>query len=156
MSSWIYFNKHTFVFLIILKKSEGTGHWNLPWWKTRIHFNCIVNIMTADVLETEGARWSASMVLTWFSQNISVSVPEGLIWFNWMSCIWHNTMGCHYNAVNFHPNSYKRHLIARPLGRGMGCLLWIQHLINILPEFMQSFMQYLTILDRVLTTLNCI
>ena len=25
---------------------------------------------------------------------------------------------------------------ARPVGRGMGCLLWIQHLIDILPQFM--------------------
>ena len=40
-----------------------------------------------------------------------------------------HTVRCHYNTVNF----YKRHPIARPLGRGMGCLLWIQHLVNILP-----------------------
>ena len=38
----------------------------------------------------------------------------------------------------------------------MGYLLWIQHLIGILPEFLQSFMQYLTILDRVLTALDYI
>ena len=37
----------------------------------------------------------------------------------------------------------------------MGCLLWIQHLTDILPEFRQLFMQYLTILDRVITALNC-
>ena len=30
-----------------------------------------------------------------------------------------------YNAVNIHKIINKRHPIARPLGRGMGCLLWI-------------------------------
>ena len=37
-----------------------------------------------------------------------------------------NAVRCRYNAVNFFT---KRHPIARPLGRGIGCLLWIQHLI---------------------------
>ena len=50
-------------------------------------------------------------------------------------------MRCHYNLVNFLKNILKRHPIARPLGRGMGCLLWIQHMIDILPEFLQSVMQ---------------
>ena len=59
-----------------------------------------------------------------------------------------NTVECCYNVDNFLKNIHKRHPIARPLGRGMGCLFWIQHLIGILPEFLQSFMQYLT-------TLNC-
>ena len=38
------------------------------------------------------------------------------------------TVRCRYNAVNFRTNIHKRHLIACPLGRGMGSLLWIQHL----------------------------
>ena len=65
-------------------------------------------------------------------------------------------MRCRYNAVNFLTNFHKRHPIARPLGRAMGCLLWIQHLFDILPEFLQSFMQYLIILDRVITALDYI
>ena len=65
-------------------------------------------------------------------------------------------MRCRYNAVNFLTNIRKRHPIARPLGRGMGCLLWIQHLIDTLSQFLQLFMQYLTILDRVITALHCI
>ena len=64
------------------------------------------------------------------------------------------TVWCRCNAVNFLKNIHKRHPIARLLGRGMGCPLWIQHLIDILPEFLQSFMQYRTILDRVITTLD--
>ena len=50
----------------------------------------------------------------------------------------HNTctVRCCYNAVNFLTNIHKRHPIAHPLGRGMGWLLWIQHLIDILPQFL--------------------
>ena len=66
-----------------------------------------------------------------------------------------NTVQCRYNAVNFLKNIEKRHLIARPLGRGMVCLLWIQHLIDVLSEFLQSFKQYFYILDRVITALDC-
>ena len=36
-----------------------------------------------------------------------------------------NTVRCRYNAVNFLPNPHKRHPIARPWGRDMGCLLWL-------------------------------
>ena len=36
----------------------------------------------------------------------------------------------------------------------MGCVLWIQHLIDILPEFLQSFIQYVNILDRVITVFD--
>ena len=61
-----------------------------------------------------------------------------------------------YNAVNFLINIHKRHPIAHALGPAMGCLLWIQHLIDTLPQFLQLFMQYLTIQDRVITALNCI
>ena len=65
------------------------------------------------------------------------------------------TVQCRYNAVNFITN-IKKHPIARPFGRGIRCILWIQHLIDILPQFLQLFMQYLTILDRVITALDCI
>ena len=66
-----------------------------------------------------------------------------------------NTVRCRYNAVNFITNIHKRHPMARPLGRGMGCLLWIQHLIDIISQFLQLSMQNLTILDRVITALDC-
>ena len=39
-----------------------------------------------------------------------------------------STVQCRYNVVNLLTNIHKRHPIARPMGRGMGCLLWIQHL----------------------------
>ena len=65
------------------------------------------------------------------------------------------TVGCHYNAVNIFQNIYKRHPIAGPSGRGMGCLLWIQHLNDNLLQFLQSFVQYFIILDCVITTPDC-
>ena len=51
---------------------------------------------------------------------------------------------------------HKIHPKARPLRRGMGCLLWIQHLIDILPQFLQLLFWYLTILDRLITAFDCI
>ena len=66
-----------------------------------------------------------------------------------------NTVRCRYNAVNLFTNIHQRHPIAHPLGRGMGCLLWVHQLIDILPQFLQLFMQYLTIWDRVITALDC-
>ena len=44
----------------------------------------------------------------------------------------YDTVRCRYNAVNFVTNMHDRHLIARSLGRGMGRLLWIQHLLDIM------------------------
>ena len=67
----------------------------------------------------------------------------------------YSNVQCRYNAVNFLKNIQKRHPLARPLGRGMGCLLWIQHLIDVLSEFLQSFKQYFYILDRVIAALDC-
>ena len=67
-----------------------------------------------------------------------------------------NTVWCHYGMVNFLTNIHKRHPIDRLLGWGMGCLLWIQHPIDILPQFLQLFMQYHIILDCVIAALDCI
>ena len=79
--------------------------------------------------------------------------------FNTFENIWSpdvlNTVWCHYNTVNFLANIHKRHPIAHPLGQGMGCLLLIQHLIDILPQFLQSLMQYHTILDHITMAPDC-
>ena len=41
---------------------------------------------------------------------------------------------------------HERHPIARPSGRGMGCLLWVQPLIDTLHQFLQWCVQYIVIL----------
>ena len=46
------------------------------------HLYYIVNSMNADDLATQGARPSAAMVLTYFSQNIPISAPEVFICFD--------------------------------------------------------------------------
>ena len=56
-----------------------------------------------------------------------------------------------YNAVSFIQNHHKWHPIARPLGRGMGCLLCSQFIIDIQPQSMQCHV----ILDRVIMAFDC-
>ena len=46
------------------------------------------------------------------------------------------------NAVNFPQIARNRHLIARPWGRGMGCLLWVWSLIYVLRLSSQCQWQY--------------
>ena len=48
---------------------------------------------------------------------------------NWQSIIEaidNHTVETLYNTINFCWSTHKRHSIARPKGRGMGCLLWVQ------------------------------
>ena len=78
------------------------------------------------------------------------------VMFHMSSHVISHTVWCRYNAVNFITNIHERHPMARPLRRGMGCLLWIHHLIDIMSQFLQFSMQNLSILDRVLTALDCI
>ena len=47
---------------------------------------------------------------------------------------WPTYPGIFHNAVHFLQNHHKRHPIARPLGRVMGCLLWDHTYIHILPQ----------------------
>ena len=66
-----------------------------------------------------------------------------------------NTAWCRYNAVGFLKNSHIRHSIACPLGRDMGCPLWIQSRIHIQSHSVQLCMWYL-ILDHVIMAPDCI
>ena len=44
---------------------------------------------------------------------------------------------CHYNMVNFLSNPHKIHPIARPLGQGMECILWVETRIYTLSQSLQ-------------------
>ena len=63
---------------------------------------------------------------------------------------------CPYSTINFLQNPHKWHPIAGPLGWGLVCLLWIQILIYILLQSLQSYMQYHLVLERIITALDCI
>ena len=66
-----------------------------------------------------------------------------------------DTVQCRYNAVSFLRIPYKRHPIICWLGWGMGCLLWVQILIDILLQSLQWCIQYNVILDHVITAPDC-
>ena len=57
------------------------------------------------------------------------------------------------NTVHYLTNIHKIHPVLCQLGQGVRCLLWIKHLIDILAQLLQLFMQYVTILDRDITAL---
>ena len=48
-----------------------------------------------------------------------------------------------YNTVNFCWSTHKRHSIARPKGRGMRCLLWVQRATYCVDLSKLSFIKYL-------------
>ena len=67
-----------------------------------------------------------------------------------------NTVWCCYNVANFLKKKInERHPIAHPFWQGMGYLLWIQHLTDILPQFLQLSMKFLTMLDHVRHSTVC-
>ena len=77
---------HHPIFFIISQHWDETVHWNPPQWKTWNHLSCIVNAIAADGMVVQGARSSATMILSWFSWNILVWVPKGLP--NQYICTW--------------------------------------------------------------------
>ena len=81
-------------------------------------------------------------------------LPFGIILPSYFTLV-RNTMQCRYNAVHFLPNPHNRHPIARPWGRGMGCLLWFWYLTLFLPLLSYCCKQYHDKLGRVITALDC-
>ena len=47
-----------------------------------------------------------------------------------------------YNTINFCWSTHKRHSIARPKGRGMGCVLWVQRATYCVDLSILSSMKY--------------
>ena len=86
----------------------------------------------------------------WFSQWLGTTQPISHH-VNQSVTVW-----CHYNTINCLQNPHKIHPIARPLGRDMGCILWLQILIDILPQSVKWCLQYRVILNCVITALHCI
>ena len=72
-------HKHIFTFHVIPPHWYDTGSRNHSSSKTRTYLFCTVNSMAADVLVTQGARASATMILTMFNRDNSVPACQGLI-----------------------------------------------------------------------------
>ena len=51
--------------------------WYLTLWKIKAYLSYFINIMTVDVLATQGARASAAMVLICISWDITASALDG-------------------------------------------------------------------------------
>ena len=64
-----------------------------------------------------------------------------------------HTVRCHYNTVNFLKKYSQKTPHSSPVRARYG-VLWIQHLIDILPQFLQLSMQHLTVLDSVISALS--
>ena len=90
-------------------------------------------------------------IYKWSYKCSTTATMTQYIWHIKSSCLKSNTVRCRYNEINFLANIYKKHPIV-----GLGCLLWVHYLFDILPQYLKLFMQYITILDRVITALCCI
>ena len=62
---------------IIPPRWHDTGSWNSSPYKASTYLVYIINIMGADILDTQGARISAAMILTMVNHNNSVPLIKG-------------------------------------------------------------------------------
>ena len=70
-----------------------------------------------------------SMKSEWHSSSIPFNKPPLKLGYGWLinPIVYISlTVETLYNTINFCWSTHKRHSIARPKGRGMGCLLWVQ------------------------------
>ena len=76
-------NKNIFTWYVIPPHGHDTGSWNPSLNETRTYLLYIVNIMGADVLTTQGARASATMIFTILNQIHSVPARWGFLTWWW-------------------------------------------------------------------------
>ena len=70
---------------VIIPHWHDTGSWNLSSYKARTYLFYIVNIMDTDVLVTQGARASATIIFTMFDRNNFVPACNGLTKSFWQN-----------------------------------------------------------------------
>ena len=106
-----------------------------------------VNTCEAGPLRRHRPHYGVIIMKFWDWLRLSFSAVHIISPSNWWILLGYErhfhmcyAVPCHYSVVNFLTNMiHKIHPIARLLGRGMQCLLWIHHLIDILPQFLQLF-----------------
>ena len=117
------FGEHCYILnhiLFVLKIS------NIVSWASKK----IGDMSSPEPLTHEAIIWYAFVISLMSGLHVFLTFLTVIISLN--TC----TVQCCYNVVNFLTNIHKRHPIPSPLGWGMGCLLWIQHLIDILLQFL--------------------
>ena len=95
---------------------------------------------------------STALSFNWFSLDFWIVSGEARPRTNSSSSAWRDKirMRRRYHSINFsHRFPNKRHLIARPWGRGMRCLLLVQILIHILHSSLRCCIWYFAIFDHV-------
>ena len=114
--------------------------WN-RWW-----------VMVQWVIHSSVCKYRISM-----NTGFLISYIRGITsphWkFSWIMCLWdnrqvYNTMRCHYNAVIFLRNFWKK---KHPVGQDMWCVLPVY----ILPHSLQWCVQHNVILDRGIMAPDC-
>ena len=137
--------------VVAVAPSLGTG-WSWSWSKTylvlvAVVFRLLVLSENNSLLYTLYSLYTRihlghavgslcgchTRCMSWFGTcSWSCSSLEAfLIWLwrcCWLEALWvfSYTVETLYNTINFCWSTHKRHSIARPKGRGMGCLLWVQ------------------------------
>ena len=133
-------------------------YWQYPalWrWRCRLQWDVSSTWLATQTIGTLEISWAASRCFYWVCSWLE---PQPMV-AGTTSCKLQVSMvqcGTVMTRSIFSKKNCKRHTIDRPLGRDMVCLLWIESVIHILPPSLQWYMQYLAILDRVITGLNCI
>ena len=132
---WCRYNAANF-----LKDSQKTPI-PRPWWCHQMEtFSAL--LVTSVCGEFTGHQWipltkasdAELWCFLWSALNKRLGKQSRGWWFEARSRpLWH-----HRNTVT-----------------ALECFVYIQHLTDILPQFLQLSMQYLTILERVITVLNC-
>ena len=101
----------------------ASSYWNGPW-----------STLLIDCLSRYFPNNTRLLALSQYPQPHPPSVP--------VKSDWRYTERCRYNAVNCLQNIHEIQPKARQSGRGMICVLWVQPLIDILPQLLQRCMKY--------------
>ena len=128
-------------YLLLAQHSSIVSYYDKSCWRC-VSFSSM--IVTYDLTDKQitGKWWHTIIICQWI---INLAVPKTSKECNhdiWEVVLGVNTVQCHYNAVSFLHKIHNKHPIPRPLGRDMGCLLWLQVLINVLPRSLHWWMYY--------------
>ena len=107
----------------------ATLHWsNMPFKMT--HLICRNKLVLSYTISGN----TSMTILHFWRDAPSASITETLL---------PGTVETLYNTINFCWNTHKRHSIARPKGRGMECLLWVQRATYCVDLSILSSIKYL-------------